>query len=85
MHVAIDIPDNIFFAINETEQSLAERMKEKLALELYASHQITLTQATKMLSKDIYTFMALASKHNIPLIDDYDIAEEVATAQRLLK
>ena len=39
MNLAINIPDNIFFGINETEQSLTQLLKEKLALELYKSHQ----------------------------------------------
>jgi len=33
---------------------------------------------------DIYDFMALLSKNNIAVIDNYDIEDEVATAKRLL-
>ncbi|CAA6811214.1 MAG: Unknown protein [uncultured Sulfurovum sp.] len=85
MNLAIDIPDNIFFGINETEQSLTQLLKEKLALELYKSHQISLSQGAKMLSLDIYEFMNFVSKHDIPVIDDYDIADEVALAKSILK
>ena len=85
MNLAIDIPDNIFFGINETEQSLTQLLKEKLALELYKSHQISLSQGAKMLSLDIYEFMSFISKHEIPVIDDYDIADEVALAKSILK
>jgi len=85
MNLAINIPDNIFFGINETEQSLTQFLKEKLALELYKSHQISLTQGSKMLSMDIYEFMNFVSKHNIPIIDDYDIADEVVIAKSILK
>ena len=59
-------------------------LKEKLALELYKSAQISLTQGAKIVSMDIYDFMALLSKNNIAVIDDYNIADEVATARRLL-
>ncbi|NEW61039.1 hypothetical protein GSY74_07050 [Sulfurovum sp. bin170] len=52
MNLAINIPDNIFFGINETEQSLTQLLKEKLALELYKSHQISLTQGAEILSMD---------------------------------
>ena len=41
MNLSINIPDNIFFGINETEQSLTQLVKQKLALELYKSHLIT--------------------------------------------
>jgi predicted HTH domain antitoxin len=85
MNLAINIPDNIFFGINETEQSLTLMLKEKLALELYKSHQISLTQGAKMLSIDIYEFMNFISKHGIPVIDDYDIEDEVAIAKLILK
>jgi len=85
MNIAINIPDNIFFGINETEQSLTQMLKEKLALELYKSHQISLSQGAKILSMDIYEFMNFVSKNGIPVIDDYDIEDEVARAKRILK
>jgi predicted HTH domain antitoxin len=85
MNLAIEIPDNIFFGINQSKQSLVQLLKEKLALELYTSHQISMTQGAKMLSMDIYTFMDFISKNNIDIIDDYDILEEVSNAKRILK
>ncbi len=84
MQLSINLPDNIFFGINQTEQSLTQLLKEKLALELYKSAQISLTQGAKIVSMDIYDFMAILSKNKIEVIDDYDIEDEVATAKRLL-
>jgi len=85
MNLAINIPDNIFFGINETEQSLTQMLKEKLALELYKSYQISLSQGAKMVSMDIYEFMNFVSKNGIPVIDDYDIEDEVAVAKSVLR
>ncbi|KIM11776.1 MAG: hypothetical protein KU38_06305 [Sulfurovum sp. FS08-3] len=85
MQLAIDIPDNIFYGINQTPQSLTKLMKEKLVLELYKLHQISLSQGAKMLSMDIYTFMELVSQNGIAVIDDYDILDEVARAKSILK
>jgi len=85
MNLAIEIPDNIFFGINETEQSLTKLLKEKLALELYKSSQISTSQGAKMLSMDIYEFMAFVSKNSIPIIDNYDIEDEVSIARSILK
>ena len=84
MKLSINVPDNIFFGINQTEQSLTQLLKEKLALELYASHQISLTQGAKIVSMDIYEFMALLHKNSIETIGDYDIESEVAHAKELL-
>ena len=84
MQLSIDIPDNIFFGINETEQSLTLLLKQKLALELYKSHQISITQGAKLVSMDIYEFMKLLSQYKIPIIDDYDIEDEVENAKQLL-
>ena len=84
MNLSINLPDNIFFGINQTEQSLTQLLKEKLALELYKSSQISLTQGAKIVSMDIYDFMALLSKNKIEVITDYDIEDEVANAKRLL-
>ena len=84
MRLSINLPDNIFFGINQTEQSLTQLLKEKLALELYKSAQISLTQGAKIVSMDIYDFMALLSKNGIEVISDYDIEDKVANAKRLL-
>ena len=79
MQLSINIPDNIFFGINETEKSLTQILKQKLAMELYMSHQISITQGAKLVSMDIYAFMKLLSEHKIPVIED-----EVANAEKLL-
>ena len=84
MQLSINLPDNIFFGINQTEQSLTELLKEKLALELYKSSQVSLTQGAKIVSMDIFDFMALLKKNNIETITDYDIVDEVTNAKRLL-
>jgi len=84
MQLSINLPDNIFFGINQTEQSLSEMLKEKLALELYKSSQISITQGAKIVGFDIYDFMALLKKNKIEVIEDYDIEDEVSIAKRLL-
>ncbi len=85
MNLAISIPDNIFFGINQTKESLTKILKEKLALELYKTHQISLSQGAKIVSMDIYEFMIFVSKNKIPVIDDYDIEDEVKIAKSIIK
>jgi len=60
-------------------------LKENLALELYKSHQISLSQGAKIVSMDIYEFMKFVSRHKIPVIEDYDIEAELANARTILK
>ena len=77
MQLAIEIPDELFLSINESKQNLIEIAKQKLALELYKNHKISISQGAKFLDKDIYSFMKLLNKYQIPAIDDYDIKAEL--------
>jgi len=77
MQLAIDIPDELFLSINESKQNLINMAKQKLALELYKNHKISISQGAKFLDQDIYSFMKLLSEHKIPAIDDYDIKAEL--------
>lgn len=77
MQIAIDIPDELFLTINESKQNLIQIAKQKLALELYKSHKISVSQGARFLDMDIYSFMKLLSNHQIPAIDDYDIKAEL--------
>ena len=85
MHLSIDIPDEIFFSINESEQNLKQFLQQKLALELYKSHKISLSQGAKMTAMDIYDFMHLLAENNIEVISDYDIEDELNKAKELIQ
>ena len=77
MQLAIEIPDELFLSINESKQNLIQMAKQKLALELYKNHKISISQGAKFLEMDIYSFMKLLNKYQIPAIDDYDIEAEL--------
>jgi predicted HTH domain antitoxin len=77
MQLAIEIPDDIFLSINESKQNLVTIAKQKLALDLYKNHKISISQAAKFLGMDIYEFMKLLDSYKIPAIDDYDIVSEL--------
>ena len=78
MQLAINIPDELFLSINETSQNLVNIAKQKLTLELYKNHKISIGQGAKFLEMDIYSFMKLLNEHQIPAIDDYDIEAELS-------
>jgi len=69
MQLAINIPDDLFFSINESSQNLVNIAKQKLTLELYKNHKISIAQGAKFLEMDIYAFMKLLNKHKIPAIE----------------
>ena len=77
MQLAIEIPDELFLSINESRHNLMLMAKQKLALELYKSHKISISQGAKFLEMDIYSFMKLLNQYQIPAIDDYDIEAEL--------
>jgi len=81
MQLAINIPDDLFLSINETSQNLVNIAKQKLTLELYKNHKISIGQGAKFLEMDIYSFMKLLNEHKIPAIDDYDIEAELNALQ----
>lgn len=77
MQLAIEIPDELFLSINESKQNIVVMAKQKLALEFYKSHKISISQGAKFLDMDIYSFMKLLNEYKIPVIDDYDIEAEL--------
>ena len=77
MQLSIEIPDELFLSINESKQNLVQLAKQKLALELYKNHKISISQGAKFLDMDIYAFMKLLYQYQIPAIDDYDIEAEL--------
>ena len=83
MQLAINIPDDLFLSINESSQNLVNIAKQKLTLELYKSHKISIGQGAKFLEMDIYSFMKLLNEHQIPSIDDYDIEAELESLKGL--
>ena len=77
MQLYIDIPDELFLSINESKQNLIHIAKQKLILELYKNHKISISQGAKFLDVDIYSFIKLLSENQISTIDDYDIEAEL--------
>jgi predicted HTH domain antitoxin len=77
MQLTLNIPDELFLTINETQHSLVQQLKEELILKLYKNHKISISQGANYLDTDIYSFMKLLNAHQIPVIDDYDIEAEL--------
>ena len=79
----IEIPDHLFLAINETEDSLKNDLKFEFAKHLFTKGRFTLTQAAEFSSLDLKTFMQKISQDGIPVID-YD-SDDLDSELSLLK
>ena len=77
MQLSIEIPDELFLSINETKDDLILIAKQKLALELYKNHKLSISQGAIFLDMNIYAFMKLLHQYQLPSIDDYDIEAEL--------
>jgi predicted HTH domain antitoxin len=76
----IEIPDHLFLAINETEDSLKNELKYEFAKLLFNKGKLTLEQSSEFTSLDIKTLMQKLSRDGIPVInyDSDDLESEVS-------
>lgn len=76
----IEIPDHLFLAINETEDSLKNELKYEFAKLLFNKGKLTLEQSSEFTSIDIKTLMQKLSRDGIPVInyDSDDLVSEVS-------
>jgi predicted HTH domain antitoxin len=76
----IEIPDHLFLAINETEDSLKNELKYEFAKLLFNKGKLTLEQSSEFTSIDIKTLMQKLSRDGIPVInyDSDDLESEVS-------
>ncbi len=77
MRLSFEIPDDIYLAINESDDHLKEMAKRKFVLELYEKGKISTSQGAKILDMNLYSFMKLLSQNGLPAIKDYDIKAEL--------
>ncbi len=77
MHLSFEIPDDIYLAINESDDHLKEMAKRKFVLELYKKGKISISQGARILDMNLYSFMKFLSQNGLPAIKDYDIEAEL--------
>jgi len=67
MQVSIEVP-NDFMAL-ENIQEIQQEIQYSYALRLYKHAKVTISRAAELAGVDIYGFMALCKKEQIPVID----------------
>jgi predicted HTH domain antitoxin len=81
---AYDFSNGIQGKYAEAYNEGVNTMNQKLILELYKNHKISIGQGAKFLEMDIYFFMKFLNEHKIPAIDDYDIEAELNDVHKAL-
>jgi len=67
MQVSIEVP-NDFMALEDI-QEIQQEIQYSYALRLYKHAKVTISRAAELAGVDIYGFMALCKKEQIPVID----------------
>jgi predicted HTH domain antitoxin len=64
---------------------LGETTRQLLAMHLFQNHTLSLGKAARLADMSLWTFTALLSQHNIPVLDmdEEEFAKEVATVNTL--
>ncbi len=72
--ISIDLPSDIFLALNETESELTQRIKISLAIRLYKLQKLTIGKAAQISGLSRLQFETILSENEIPIsnltIDD---------------
>jgi predicted HTH domain antitoxin len=72
--ISIDIPSDIFLALNENENELKNDIKISLAIRLYQQEKLTIGKAAQLCGLSRYNFETLLSENGISIsnltIDD---------------
>ena len=75
--ISIDIPSDIFLALNENENELKNDIKISLAIRLYQQEKLTIGKAAQLCGLSRYNFETLLSENGISIsnltIDDITI------------
>lgn len=64
--IKIDIPSDIFLALNENEQEFTQNMKIATAVQLFQNEKLTFGKATQLAGLSRFEFEKELSKRNIP-------------------
>ncbi len=72
--ISIDIPADIFLALNETENELKQRIMVELAIRLYKLKKLTIGKAAQISGLSRLQFETILSENEVPIsnltIDD---------------
>ncbi len=72
--ISIELPSDIFLALNETESEIKQRIKISLAIRLYNLQKLTIGKAAQVAGLSRLQFETILSENEIPIsnltIDD---------------
>lgn len=69
LEISLEVPRELLFTLNQTEQEFTAQIRLWSALQLFKSQKLTLMQAADFAQLDWYQFVAELAKHGIAVID----------------
>jgi predicted HTH domain antitoxin len=77
--ISFDVPDDIFLALNETENDLKKRIKVMLGMQLYKLQKLTIGKAAQLSGLSRLEFETELSNNNISISDltERDILDDI--------
>lgn len=80
--ISIDLPSDIFLALNETEGEIKQRIKLSLAIRLYKLQKLTIGKAAQISGLSRLHFETKLSEYGIP-ISNLTIDDVVSDIEKL--
>jgi len=65
--LTVDIPSDLFIALNENENELTEWLKISTAIHFYQQLKLTIGKAAQLANLNRYEFENILVKYNIPI------------------
>ncbi|HOO85422.1 MAG: UPF0175 family protein [Prolixibacteraceae bacterium] len=80
--IKIELPSDIFLALNESENEIVKNIKISLALRLYFLQKLTIGKAAQFAGLSRYEFENVLAENNIP-ISNLTITDVINDTQKL--
>jgi predicted HTH domain antitoxin len=81
--ISIDVPKDVFLALNETESELKQRLRVALAVQLYALQKLTVGKAAQLAGLSRLRFENLLSDNAIAIsnLTMDDVMDDISRLQ----
>jgi predicted HTH domain antitoxin len=80
--ITIDLPNDIFLALNETESEIKQRIKISFAIRLYKLEKLTIGKAAQVAGLSRLQFETILSENEVP-ISNLTIDDVISDSEKL--
>ena len=78
----ISYPENILFALRETEDEFLKEIKSLAAIKYYQNKMLSLGKAAELADMTKYSFIQMLGQNNVPVLDldEYELIRDIENA-----